>query len=95
MRGELTAALLHDPELVVLDQPTIGLDLARKERLRTFLAGVNAERGVTLLLTTHDLPDVERLCRRLVVIDQGGCSWAASSTRCGGGSAARVNWWWS
>ncbi len=71
MRGELTAALLHDPELVVLDEPTIGLDLAGKERLRTFLAGVNAERGVTLLLTTHDLPDVERLCRRLVVIDQG------------------------
>jgi ABC-2 type transport system ATP-binding protein len=71
MRGELTAALLHDPELVVLDEPTIGLDLASKERLRTFLAGVNAERGVTLLLTTHDLPDVERLCRRLVVIDQG------------------------
>jgi viologen exporter family transport system ATP-binding protein len=71
MRGELTAALLHDPELVVLDEPTIGLDLAGKKRLRTFLAGVNAERGVTLLLTTHDLSDVERLCRRLVVIDQG------------------------
>ncbi|MGH3546745.1 MAG: ABC transporter ATP-binding protein [Pseudonocardiaceae bacterium] len=71
MRGEVTAALLHDPELVVLDEPTIGLDLASKERLRGFLAAVNAERGVTLLLTTHDLPDVERLCRRLVVIDQG------------------------
>jgi len=55
----------------VLDEPTIGLDLASKERLRTFLAGVNAERGVTLLLTTHDLPDVGRLCRRLVVIDHG------------------------
>jgi hypothetical protein len=71
MRGEVTAALLHDPELVVLDEPTIGLDLASKERLRGFLAGVNAGRAVTLLLTTHDLPDVERLCRRLVVIDQG------------------------
>lgn len=71
MRGEVTAALLHDPELVVLDEPTIGLDLASKERLRGFLAGVNAERAVTLLLTTHDLLDVERLCRRLVVIDQG------------------------
>lgn len=71
MRGEVTAALLHDPELVVLDEPTIELDLTSKERLRGFLAGVNAERGVTLLLTTHDLPDVERLCRRLVVIDQG------------------------
>jgi ABC-2 type transport system ATP-binding protein len=56
---------------VVLDEPTIGLDLASKERLRGFLAGVNAGRAVTLLLATHDLPDVERFCRRLVVIDQG------------------------
>lgn len=71
MRGEVTAALLHSPELLVLDEPTIGLDLASKERLRTFLAGVNARGDVTLLLTTHDLPDVERLCRRVVVIDQG------------------------
>jgi len=71
MRGEVTAALLHSPELLVLDEPTIGLDLASKERLRTFLAGVNARGDVTLLLTTHDLPDVERLCRRVVVIDRG------------------------
>ena len=55
----------------MLDEPTIGLDLASKERLRGFLAGVNAGRAVTLLLATHDLPDVERLCRRLVVSDQG------------------------
>jgi len=71
MRGEVTAALLHAPELLVLDEPTIGLDLASKERLRTFLAAVNAREAVTLLLTTHDLPDVERLCRRVVVIDHG------------------------
>ena len=71
MRGDLTAALLHAPELLVLDEPTIGLDLASKERLRTFLSGVNARGDVTLLLTTHDLPDVERLCRRVVVIDHG------------------------
>ncbi|MDT7574092.1 MAG: viologen exporter family transport system ATP-binding protein, partial [Pseudonocardiales bacterium] len=62
MRGEVTAALLHRPELLVLDEPTIGLDLASKERLRTFLADVNGRGNVTLLLTTHDLPDVERLC---------------------------------
>ncbi len=68
MRGEVTAALLHSPELLVLDEPTIGLDLASKERLRTFLSAVNARGDVTLLLTTHDLPDVERLCRRVVVI---------------------------
>ncbi len=71
MRGEVTAALLHSPELLVLDEPTIGLDLASKERLRSFLSAVNARGDVTLLLTTHDLPDVERLCRRVVVIDQG------------------------
>jgi len=71
MRGEVTAALLHSPELLVLDEPTIGLDLASKERLRTFLSAVNARGEVTLLLTTHDLPDVERLCRRVVVIDRG------------------------
>ncbi|MGH3846279.1 MAG: ABC transporter ATP-binding protein, partial [Pseudonocardiaceae bacterium] len=71
MRGEVTAALLHSPELLVLDEPTVGLDLISKERLRAFLARANAVEGVTLLLTTHDLPDVERLCRRLVVIDQG------------------------
>jgi ABC-2 type transport system ATP-binding protein len=71
MRGEVTAALLHAPRLLVLDEPTIGLDLASKERLRSFLAAVNARGDVTLLLTTHDLPDVERLCRRVVVIDQG------------------------
>jgi ABC-2 type transport system ATP-binding protein len=71
MRGEVTAALLHSPELLVLDEPTVGLDLISKERLRVFLARANAVDGVTLLLTTHDLPDVERLCRRLVVIDHG------------------------
>ncbi|HET8643408.1 MAG TPA: ATP-binding cassette domain-containing protein [Pseudonocardiaceae bacterium] len=70
MRGEVTAALLHAPELLVLDEPTIGLDLVSKERLRRFLADLNAA-GTTLLLTTHDLPDVERLCRRLVVVDHG------------------------
>jgi ABC-2 type transport system ATP-binding protein len=71
MRGEVTAALLHAPELLVLDEPTIGLDLLSKERLRGFLVRERAERGTTVLLTTHDLPDIERLCDRILVVDYG------------------------
>jgi ABC-2 type transport system ATP-binding protein len=71
MRGEVTAALLHSPDLLVLDEPTIGLDLLSKERLRGFLVRERAERGTTVLLTTHDLPDIERLCNRILVVDHG------------------------
>ena len=63
MRGDITAALLHDPEILYLDEPTIGLDVVSKGRLREFLRTLNAERGTTLLLTTHDLQDIEALCR--------------------------------
>ncbi|HZQ84940.1 MAG TPA: ATP-binding cassette domain-containing protein [Acidimicrobiales bacterium] len=71
MRGELTAALLHDPEIVYLDEPTIGLDVVSKAQVREFLATINRERGTTVLLTTHDLADIERLCRRVMIIDHG------------------------
>ncbi|HEX8803083.1 MAG TPA: ATP-binding cassette domain-containing protein [Acidimicrobiales bacterium] len=71
MRGEMSAALLHDPPILFLDEPTIGLDLVSKEAVRRFLAHLNRERGTTVLLTTHDLVDVERLCRRLLIIDRG------------------------
>ncbi|MFI0408677.1 ATP-binding cassette domain-containing protein [Actinomadura sp. 3N508] len=71
MRGDLAAALLHDPELLVLDEPTIGLDVVSKATVRDFLERINAERGTTILLTTHDLGDIERLCRRVLIIDQG------------------------
>ena len=71
MRGELTAALLHGPELLFLDEPTVGLDVVSKERVREFLADLNARHSTTVLLTTHDLDDIERLCSRLLIIDHG------------------------
>jgi ABC-2 type transport system ATP-binding protein len=71
MRGDLTAALLHDPSILYLDEPTIGLDVVAKARVREFLLRINRERNVTVLLTTHDLADVEYLCRRMIIIDHG------------------------
>lgn len=71
MRGELTAALLHDPAVLFLDEPTIGLDIVSRSRVRAFLAERNRVAEVTVLLTTHDLADVERLCSRLIVVDGG------------------------
>ncbi|WP_250030369.1 ABC transporter ATP-binding protein [Paractinoplanes maris] len=71
MRGELTAALLHGPEVLFLDEPTIGLDVVSKQAVRSFLGELGRTGDVTLVLTTHDLADIERLCHRLVVIDHG------------------------
>ena len=71
MRAEVAAALLHSPRLVILDEPTIGLDVLAKQRLREFLIGERRRHGTTLLLTTHDMGDVERLCDRILVIDHG------------------------
>ena len=71
VRGELTAAMLHDPEILFLDEPTIGLDVVAKQRVREFLVRANRERGVTVLLTTHDLADIERLSSRILIIDHG------------------------
>jgi len=71
IRGELVAAMLHDPDVLFLDEPTIGLDIVAKERVREFLTTMNREREVTIMLTTHDLDDIERLCRRMLIIDHG------------------------
>jgi ABC-2 type transport system ATP-binding protein len=71
IRGELAAAMLHDPEILFLDEPTIGLDVVAKQRVREFLLRANRERGVTVMLTTHDLADIERLCSRILIIDHG------------------------
>jgi viologen exporter family transport system ATP-binding protein len=71
MRCELGAALMHAPRLLFLDEPTIGLDVVAKEAIREFLATENRERRTTILLTTHDLSDIERLCPRMILIDHG------------------------
>jgi ABC-2 type transport system ATP-binding protein len=84
MRGDLAAALLHDPEILYLDEPTIGLDVVSRSAVREFLLRLNRERAVTILLSSHDLADVERLCSRLVVIDRGKviCDGSVDEIRC-------------
>ena len=71
MRSELAATLIHEPKVVYLDEPTIGLDLVVKERIREFIKQQNRERGTTIVLTTHDLGDIEELCQRVLIIDAG------------------------
>jgi ABC-2 type transport system ATP-binding protein len=71
MRGDFAAAMMHDPTIVFLDEPTIGLDVVAKEAIREFIARTNRERGTTFILTTHDLNDVEKLCERIIIIDHG------------------------
>ncbi|PSG99911.1 MAG: sugar ABC transporter ATP-binding protein [Nanohaloarchaea archaeon SW_4_43_9] len=71
MRCELAAAFLHHPKIVYLDEPTIGLDVAVKERIRDFIRKMNEEKNITVILTTHDIGDIEDLCERIVVLDEG------------------------
>ncbi len=71
IRCEVAASLLHEPDVLFLDEPTIGLDVIVKQQIRERILEMNRERGVTVFLTSHDAGDVERLCRRAVVIDRG------------------------
>jgi ABC-2 type transport system ATP-binding protein len=71
MRGDLAAAMLYNPRILYLDEPTIGLDVVAKEQIRTFIEEINREEETTVMLTTHDLDDLERLCRRVLLIDHG------------------------
>jgi ABC-2 type transport system ATP-binding protein len=71
MRADLAAALLHSPDVLFLDEPTIGVDVVTKERLRGFIRTLRQERGVTVLLTTHDMSDIEKVCERMLIIDAG------------------------
>ena len=71
MRAELAIALLHDPEVLFLDEPTIGLDVLAKSRIRTFIRELSNEKQTTVILTTHDMVDIEQICERIIMIDKG------------------------
>ena len=71
MRADIAASLLHSPKVLFLDEPTIGLDVVVKENIRNAIRKINAEEGTTVILTTHDLADIEFLCERIVMIDKG------------------------
>lgn len=71
MRCEIAAAFMHDPKIVFLDEPTIGLDFMVKEKIRDFIKVLNRQKKVTVILTTHDLQDIEEICNRIIIIDNG------------------------
>ncbi len=71
MRADIAASLLHNPKVLFLDEPTIGLDVVVKDNIRNAIQKINAEEGTTVILTTHDLADIELLCNRIVMIDKG------------------------
>ncbi len=71
MRGDLAAAMLHSPDVLFLDEPTIGLDVDAKHAIRRFIKEINETRKTTIILTTHDLGDIQELCRRIIIINKG------------------------
>ena len=78
MRVEICASLLHNPSILYLDEPTIGLDIVVKKKLRAFIKEINREKGTTILLTTHDISDIEHLCKRVIVIEKGSVKYSGS-----------------
>src|SRR5258706_12258028 len=71
MLRDITAEFLHNPQIVFLDEPNIGLDISVKAKMRTVMKELNQKRNTTIILTTHDLGDVEALCQRIIIIDKG------------------------
>lgn len=71
VRGDLAAVLLHNPKVIFLDEPTIGIDIIAKKKIRNFISEINKQRNTTMLLTTHDIADIEKLCNRIIVVNEG------------------------
>ncbi len=71
MKADLAAALLHNPEILFLDEPTIGIDILAKAKIRDFIHKMNQERNTTIILTTHDISDIEALCSKMIILDKG------------------------
>ncbi|MBQ5331900.1 MAG: ATP-binding cassette domain-containing protein [Oscillospiraceae bacterium] len=71
MRADIVAALIHSPEIVFFDEPTIGVDVVGKETIRSFIRELNEQDNVTMIFTTHDMQDIEKTCKRLIIIDEG------------------------
>lgn len=80
IRCEIAGSLIHSPEILFLDEPSIGLDLVAKQRLRQFIRKINREQNVTIFLTSHDVGDIEKICRRVVIINQGNLVWDGKTT---------------
>jgi len=80
MRGDLVAAMLHDPDILYLDEPTIGLDLVAKDAIRECIRVVNQQKGTTVILSTHDMGDIEELCQRIMIIDHGRIIYDGTTT---------------
>jgi ABC-2 type transport system ATP-binding protein len=71
MKADLAASLIYNPDVLFLDEPTIGIDVLSKERIRHFIKKINEERHTTIILTTHDVSDIESLCEKMIIIDKG------------------------
>lgn len=80
IRCEIAGSLIHSPEILFLDEPSIGLDLVAKQRLRQFIRKINREQNVTIFLTSHDVGDIEKICRRVVIINEGTLVWDGKTT---------------
>lgn len=71
MRADIVAALLHSPQIVFFDEPTIGVDVVGKDRIRQFMKELNEQDNITMIFTTHDMQDIEKTCNYSIIIDQG------------------------